>query len=136
MKLTINPVSHLLFQSHEWKLQKNVWNLFKVTIKTPECHHWRSSYFCCFYWSDFTHYPFVSIVDIELANLDWGDTKALYEICSKLTVKTLVTVKAPLISQQINTCLKLKRTQVHFAERCTAMDVVLVSLLLLDRLWV
>ena len=30
---------HLLAQSHLWRQQNNVWNNFKVIIKTPERHH-------------------------------------------------------------------------------------------------
>ena len=33
--LAIIPRWHVLFQSHQWKPQKNVWNLFKINNKSP-----------------------------------------------------------------------------------------------------
>ena len=74
--LRIFPVIFkLIHPSQQWKHQIDVWNLFKLTIKTPELR-WLTSFRClyCYFWTDFTHCSVVSIVDFKQVNVGWDKT--------------------------------------------------------------
>ena len=87
------PIRSLLVQSHQWKHQSNVSNLFKVNNKVTR-KTLLTSFRCryCWLWKHFTHFSRVSIVNFQqvslvsikkLTKLDFGKIFFFAQFCLK-----------------------------------------------------
>ena len=73
------PLSQITFQQNTYlfkvknsNTRKKMWNMFKLTINTPEQRHWRRSSFFIVNFKQISHlFSSVSIINFEQVNVCW-----------------------------------------------------------------
>ena len=89
------PIQYSLVQSQQWKHQNNVSNMFIVNITETRWRYCPSSVvFIVVSFEHILHTSDIAIVGFEKVNIHLfkvnnGDTRIMYQICSKLTIKKL-----------------------------------------------